>query len=449
MSSEEITQAINDATLTIGIVGLGWMGLPTACLFVEAGAQVLGADVDPRIIELIRGGQSHSLDPNLDSIISRNIDERFLVTTNVREVAAKSDVILVIVPTAITNMHEPDYSAVERACKEVGFAMRKGSLLIVESTIGPGVTEGLIKNILESNSGFKAGADFGLAYSPIRAMAGSVVRDIRSYPKIVGGIDERSTEVAAAVLTSIVQAKIIRVRDAKTAETVKLFENVYRDVNIALASELASFCEKSGLDFMEVRKAAVTQPYCHLHMPRVGVGGHCIPYNPYFLIAEAEAVDVDLRLVRYARKVNDSTPSHIVELVTRGLEKCGKSVRRSTIAVLGISYRNDVKEARNSPSIEIIQRLMKKGAKVKIHDPFYSIKELGGMGFRGSESVEGAVEDVDCVLVAVGHNQFTTIKLNDIARLMRKPACLIDGWRIFDVKEAVEHNLSYFGVGLG
>ncbi|MCJ7645310.1 nucleotide sugar dehydrogenase, partial [bacterium] len=398
---------------------------------------------------LIEKGQSHINEPGLQAILAKKIGERFTVTTNIRQAAAQSDVALIIVPTTVDRMKKPEYVAVERVCKDVGLAIRKGCLVIVESTVGPGITETVVGKILEQNSGLKAGTDFGLAYSPIRAMAGRVMTDMQIYPKIVGGVNSVSLDVAASVFAIIAKAGVIKVKDLKTAEAVKLFENVYRDVNIALATELALFCEKVGLDFMSVREAAVTQPYCHLHVPRVGVGGHCIPYNPYFLIAEAEAVEVDLRLIKYARKVNDFMPLHIVDMVIKGLKSCGKKVKHCKIAVLGISYRNDVKESVNAPPLEIIEVLSRKGAKVNVYDPFFSSVELDGMGLSASESLEGAIRDADCVLIATGHEQFKYLKVAEIARLVKKPACIVDGWRLFNAKEVKANNLEYYGVGFG
>ena len=441
--------AITRGDLIIGVLGLGWMGLPTAGLFIEAGARVIGADVSPQIVEQLKLGKSHVDEPNLQSIIATHTGKRFTATTDARQTAADSDVILVIVPTSIDGLRKPDYSVVEKACKEVARGMRQGCLVIVESTVGPGVTEGIVKRTLERGSGFKVGADFYLAYSPIRAMAGSVMRDIASYPKIVGGFDEKSANAAAAVFAKIAKGGIVRVKNLKTAETVKLFENTYRDVNIAVATELALFCEEAGLDFAEIREAAVSQPYCHLHVPRVGVGGHCIPYNPHFLLAEAEAINVDLRLVKGARKINDSMPSHIVDMVARGLKVCRKSLKRSKVAVMGVSYRANVKETSNSPSLTIIEALTKRGADVRVYDPLYSAAELKEIGLHATESVERAIEGADCILVAVGHDQFKRLRVADFARLVKKPACMVDGWRIFDAEEVRENRLIYCGVGLG
>jgi nucleotide sugar dehydrogenase len=449
LSPKKIESAIQNADLTISVLGLGWMGLPTACLFSEVGAQVIGVDVDFRIVELLNAGHCHINEPGLQSILKKHIGQRLTFTTDVRWAAAQSDIIIIVVPTGVDDLSRPNYAAVEKACKEIGLTMKHGCMVILESTVGPGVTEIMVKNVLETRSGYKAGDDFGLAYSPIRAMAGRVLRDIQTYPKIVGGIDERSADVATTILSSITTGSIIRVSDMKTAEVVKLFENVYRDVNIALASELAVFCEKAGLDFLEIKKAATTQPYCHLHVPRIGVGGHCIPYNPYFLVAKAESIGVNLTLVKNARKINDWTPYRVVELIIKGLKDCNKRLKNSKIAVLGVSYRDNVKDTRNSPSLIIIETLTKKGAKVRVYDPFFSAEEIKQLGFYGTESVERAIIDVDCILIAVGHEQFKQFQIEALARLLKKPACIVDGWRIFKAEDAKINDLQYYGIGLG
>jgi nucleotide sugar dehydrogenase len=413
------------------------------------GARVIGVDVDLRIVELLNAGYCHIDEPGLQDILSKHLGKRLTFTTDVRQTAAQSDIIIIVVPTEVDEMLRPNYAAVEKACKDIGLTMKHGCMVILESTVGPGVTEKMVKDVLETRSGYRAGDDFGLAYSPIRAMAGQVLRDIQTYPKIVGGIDERSAEITATILSTITMEPIIKVSDMKTAEVVKLFENVYRDVNIALASELAMFCEKAGLDFAEVKNAATTQPYCHLHTPRIGVGGHCIPYNPYFLIAQAETIDVNLTLVKNARKINDWTPHHVVELIEDGLEDCNKRLNNSKIAILGISYRDNVKETRNSPTLTILEILTKKGAKMRVFDPFYSAQEIEQLGYYGTESVERAVSDVDCILVAVGHQQFKHIHLETLARLVKKPACIVDGWRIIKAEDARMNDLHYYAIGLG
>ena len=446
---QQIEKALRKGKLIIGIFGLGWMGLPTACLFVEEGARVIGVDIDPGVVERINAGKSHISEAEIQPILSKHLGENLSVTTDVRKAAAQSDIIMIIVPTSIDDGKKPDYSNIRKVCKDVGVVINKGCIVIIESTVGPGITETVAGKIIETNSGLKAGTEFGLAYSPIRAMAGRVMKDVPKYPRIVGGIDQRSLNVASLVLRTITKAEVIKVRNLKTAETVKLFENIYRDVNIALATELALFCEKNELDFMEVRKAAITQPYCHLHIARVGVGGHCIPDNPYFIISEADSLCLNLRLLKYARKVNDKMPSHIVNLVVKGIKKCNKKLKKAKIAVLGITYRSDVKEVANSPPREIVNTLMSKGATVKVYDPFYSVTEMVEMGFNGAESIKGAVIDADCILVTAGHKQFKKMNIGNIARLVKKPACIVDGWRVFDEEEVIANDLTYYSVGLG
>jgi UDP-N-acetyl-D-mannosaminuronic acid dehydrogenase len=450
MSSEEIRGAIRASKLTIAVYGLGWMGLPTACLFAEAGARVIGVDVNPRVIRLIKEGKSPIEGRALESLLRKHVsNKRFTIASDSRQAASQSDVMIIIVPTSVDEGEKPVYASIERVCKDIGLNMKRRCLIIVESTVGPGVTENVAKRILEAHSGFEAGSDFALAYSPIRAMAGNALKDIQSYPRIIGGIDGRSLRVASAVLSSIVRGGIVKVRDIKTAEAVKLFENVYRDVNIALSSELAILCEKIGIDFKEAREAANTQPHSHIHTPRVGVGGHCIPVNPYFLIAEAKAVDTNLRLVKSARRINDRMPTHIVRLVSLGLRRCKKTLKRSTIAVLGSSYRADVKDARHSPSHEIIERLLRKGAKVRVYDPYFTASEIKDMGYLAFGSLGRTIEGVDCILLAVGHDEFKKLKIEDVARVVKRPACIVDGWRIFNPEEVERNRLAYYGVGFG
>jgi nucleotide sugar dehydrogenase len=447
---EEIEKTIREGRLNICVVGLGWMGLPTACLLSEAGAKIIGVDTDQKKVELINLGKSPIDEPGLESLLSRLVSEkRFYATTNIEDATSICEVFLIVVPTLIDERKRPDYSAVEHVCKNLGFRLRKGCLIIFESTVGPGVTETFVKDILESASGLKAGEDFGLAYSPIRATGGRAINDIKNYPRIVAAIDKKSLSATVTILKTIIQGKLIVVKDIKTAEATKLFENVYRDVNIALANELAIFSERACIDFDESKKAANTQPYCNLHQPGVGVGGHCIPVNPYFLIEEAEALKARLRLIQTARKINDDMPRHTVRLVRKALRACNKTFKRSKIAVLGISYRANVKEARFSPSLEVISMLNKKGAKTRVYDPYFNYKEIRSMGYRGEDSLQKTVEDVDCIIINVGHTKFLGLDLDNFVRSVKKPVSIVDTSRILDPQKVKRAGFYYFGVGYG
>jgi nucleotide sugar dehydrogenase len=445
----QLRDSLLSQKLTLGVYGLGWMGLPTACLFLEAGAKVVGVDVDERIIELLNARKSPIGEKGVQPIIEKYAGTSFSATSDLRDAAATCDVIILVVPTSIDTNHKPDYSAIEKVSHEIGFKLRRGSIIILESTVAPGVTEEVVKPIIERNSGLKAGKDFLLAYSPIRAMSGTALKDIKTYPRIVGGLDAPSLTAAATIMETIVQGGIIKVRNIRTAEAVKLFENSYRDLNIALANELALCCERIGLDFSEVREAANSQPFSHLHLPGIGVGGHCIPVNPYFLVASARKAGIDLRLVRAGRTRNDKMPVHTVELIEEALKDLKRTIGRANITVLGISYRANVKEPRNSPTLDVIRRLKKAGGRVRVYDPFFESEELKEMGLTSSDSLERAVQGANCLLIAVGHNEFKEIQLEHLSQLMRKPACIVDVARLISPEKAQKYGFTYYAIGYG
>lgn len=450
LESSKIAENLKLGKFTVGVYGLGRMGLPTACLFSNIGAKVIGVDINPVIINQINNGHLPFEESGLRDLLDASVaSKRLIATTDTRGAAEKSDIILVIVPTTIDSRMKPDYSAIERAGRDIGFGMRGGNLIVLESTVGPGVTEGLFKEMIENASGKIAGHDFSLAYSPIRATAGTVLRDIVEYPRIVAGIDKRSLDLASSTINCIVQSDIIQANNVKTAETIKLFENVYRDLNIALANELALICESIGIDFYEARQAANSQPYSNIHKPGIGVGGHCIPFNPYFLIEVAEKNGAKVKLIKTSRKINDGMPSHVVKILLKALRLCDKRVRRSTIAVFGISYKSNVKEARHSPSINVIEMLTRKGIQTRVYDPFFTSEEIDYFGLNGSSSAEMAVENADCVLIAVNHDKFQKLDWRRLSRLMNKPPCVVDGCNLISRSFANELGIRLTTLGVG
>lgn len=450
LKPDEVVDKLRKGEFTVCVVGLGWMGMPTACLFADTGARVIGVDIDRSIIDTVNKGKSPVPEPGLDALVKKHVSRGQLrATDDMKDAISKSDIVILIVPTLLDRLRRPDYSAVEKACKDIGRTLKKGSLVIFESTVGPGITESLVKGELEKASGLRAEGDFGLAYSPIRATSGRAPQDIANYPRVVGAIGGRSLEVASAVLATIIKGPIIKVKNVKTAEAIKLFENVYRDANIALANELAVFCEAAGIDYEECVRAATTQPYCHLHMSGIGVGGHCIPVNPYFLLEEAENVGVKLHLIQLARRINDAMPKHTVNLVVDALRACGKSIKRARIAVLGVSYRANVKEARFTPTKETVATLEKMGAKIIVYDPYFTVEELKKRGYYGVHRLEVAIDNADCVLITVNHEEFKRLKLKTLTRLLRKKAALVDCGSVFNPAEVEAVGIVYRGIGRG
>ena len=432
---------------TVCIVGCGRMGLPTACLFVEAGFKVIGTDKDRRIVEAINRGKSPFAEPGLEDLISKHIKEgRLTATVDVGDAISKSDVIIIVVDTPVDEKMKPDYSKLEAACKEVGKNLRRDSLVIIASTVGPGVTENLVRSWLEDSSGLKAGKDFGLAYSPTLATAGRALHDISHYVRLVAGIDNKSLKATSLVFKTIIKSGILPLSSIRAAEAVKLFQNIYRDVNLALTNELALFCEKAGIDYMEVYEAANTDPYCHLLIPGI-VSGH-IPKDPYLLLKEAEDLGVKLKIAKLARKVNESMVDHAVKLVRKALRHHSRPLRGAKITVLGVSYKANVKEPKGSRTLKLVELLQAKGARVRVYDPFFSKKELLELGYPAEGSMEKAVKGADCLLIVVGHDQFRKLDLKKIRALMKCPA-IVDLSHVMDPEEAKKKKVTLIRLGRG
>jgi len=433
---------------TVSVVGCGRIGLPHACLFAEAGFKVIGVDSDQRILSLMKRGRASFAEPELDALVKRHVKNGCLtITSDARETALTSDVIVFAVPTSIDRKKKPNYSRLEKACKDVGMGLRSGSLIIFMSATGPGVTETLVKETLESASGLKAGVDFGLAYSPISAALGRMLQDIANCARVVGAVSEQSLKAACLFLSTIVKGEVIRVRDVKTAEAVKLFENVYKDVNMALANEFAHFCEKAGIDFVEARKAANTQAKCRLLTSEI-VSRH-VSRDSYLLLDEGDAVNLELRMLKLARKINDEMLGRTLHLVRDALKSCGKTMRRAKISVFGVSCSPNIKEPRGSSIKKLVSMLSKKGALVKVYDPFFSHKELIKMGYSAEGTLTKTVEGVDCLVITIGHDRFRQLNLRKIKFLVKKPAAIVDMGHVIDPRKAEREGFVYRGVGRG
>jgi len=448
LKKDDIDTPEKRANYTVAVVGCGRMGLPHAVLFAEAGFKVIGVDVNPQVVASLKRGKAPFFEPELDPLLRKHVKEkRFIPSNETRSAAASSDVIIPVVQTPLDEKKRPDYSPLEKACKDIGMGMHAGSLFLLASTVGPGVTETLVKETLETASGLKGGTDFGLAYSAIRATSGRVLRDVQSYPKVVGALDRRSLSAASLVWSTIVRAGTVEVGSIKVAEAVKLFQNVYRDANLALTNEFACFCEKIGVDYLEVQKAVNTDPYCHILVPGI-VAGH-IPKDPYLLIDEAENVGAKLRMTNLARELNDDVVNHAVQLVRDAMEACGKPLARTKVSVLGVSYRPNIKEPRGSLTPNIVKKLKAKNVYVQVFDPFYTYEELEELGYPPARTLLKAMEGQDCLLIAVGHNSFKRINLRRFKFLAKKPAAVVDMGHVINPAKAEREGLIYRGFGRG
>jgi nucleotide sugar dehydrogenase len=444
---EDIGPLLRSHELRICIIGLGRIGLPTAAVFAEAGARVTGLDIDESIVKQTNAGQCRLLDePGLEEVVTRTVKENNLSATTDPEAAIPSShFIVVCVPTPVDANKSPNYDAVRRVSETVGKFLSKGSIVIVESTVGPGVVEDLVGSTIERESGLKQGVDFGLASCPERSDPGSIMKNMHAVPRIVGCTDGNTADLVAALYKEGLNVPVVKVSNPKTANAVKLTENLFRDVNIALANEFALLYEEFGIDTVEVINACATKYNFMPHYPGAGVGGPCLPSNSYYLIMEGIRVGNIPYLIRLAREINDRMPDHMVELTSEALNEVGKTIRGSKIAVLGIAYKPGVRDIQHSPVDRIIARLVGMGAKVEAYDPMYAGETVMGVAVR--ESAEQAVTGSDCIVVGTAHDEFKRLSLDQLSKLANTKAALVDGRSVFEPAEARRVGFAFRGVG--
>ena len=400
----DFSKALKKEDVKVAIYGLGKMGLPLASVFAERGASVIGVDVNPDVVASINRGVNHVKEEHgLDELVERNVRlGRLVATVDGVDAARRGDVMVMIVPAFLDESKKADLGIIKAASENIAMGLEKGDFVIVETTVPPGTTENFVKHILEG-SGLKAGVDFGLAHCPERTSSGRAVVDISgAYPKVVGGVDQISTDTAVGIYNVINERGVIPVSNSRTAEMVKIAEGIYRDVNIALANELAMVSNEKGVDIWEVLEVANTDPNCNLLEPGPGVGGHCIPVYPWFVINGSSST----RLIRTAREVNDGMSKHVVRKVSKELEKSGKPVSGSNVLVAGLVYRPGVKETYNTPAKRVIKELRDMGANVFGYDPVLSEDEMHA--FLNVSSPNG--NKLDCTVVLHNRNYAVTSK---------------------------------------
>jgi len=378
------------------------VGLPLAITFTRKGFKVYGIDLDKDRVKMLKASRSYILDvPSAD--IKKTISQgSFVVTTDFRNVK-KSDAIIICVPTPLYKTKEPDVSYIVSAVKNIRKHMRRGQIVVLESTTYPGTTDEVVLPVLESG-GLKEGRDFYLAFSPERIDPGNAKYNTRNTPKIIGGISKNSTQIAKLLYEQAIDT-IVPVSTAKVAEMVKLLENTFRIVNIGLVNELMLMCDRMDINIWEVIDAAKTKPYGFMPFyPGPGVGGHCIPVDPIYLSWKARMQGFEARFIDLASQVNSEMPHYVVGKVAEALNYRKKPIRCSKILLLGASYKKDVKDLRESPALEIIDLLIKKGALVSYYDPYLPYLKIGGINLKGVKFGRSAFRDSDCVVIVTDHS---------------------------------------------
>lgn len=449
-STEEQLSALQNGAVPIEVVGLGKMGLPLAAVYAERTGNVTGVDTDESVVETVNAGQSHVTgEPHLSELLSELVSDGSLhATTDAEAAAADAQIHVVIVPTLIseeTAQPQPDLSMIETAMRTIGSGLEAGDLVIAESTLPPrSCIDGLLP-ILERESGLTRG-EFGLAFCPERTASGQAIEDIRgAYPKIVGGIGEESTRAAALIYGEINANEIITVSDTTTAEAVKVFEGVYRDVNIGLANELAQMTADLGIDVTEAIEAANTQPFCEIHDPGAGVGGHCIPYYPHFLMGP---FDIETPVMRSARTTNEAMPRYTAQHALDGLSAEGIAPTDAHVLVLGQTYRPGVDEIRATPALPIVEKLADAGARVDVCDPVCTHNEPFENTGASIVSLDSIGTAYDAVVLVTPQPAFEEI---DIPALKRAAAdrqlVLVDGRQ--ELEQLRDHEgIHYRGIAI-
>lgn len=398
---------VDNCSAKVGIIGLGYVGLPLVIRFCEEGFNVLGFDIDAEKVNCISKGDSyikHIPSKIIKAFLTKKI---FSATTNMSRLK-EMDVIIVCVPTPLTDKREPDMQYVENTAKEISKYLRKGQLISLESTTYPGTTEELLLPLFQKK-GLMVGRDFFLVFSPEREDPGRKNFTTKTTPKVVGGITPNCLKVGEALYSKVVDI-VVKVSSPRVAEMTKLLENIYRSINIALVNELKMLCDRMRIDIWEVIEAAKTKPFgFEAFYPGPGLGGHCIPVDPFYLTWKAREYNFSTRFIELAGEINTSMPYYVVQKIMDALNERGKSLNCAKVLVLGVAYKKDVDDMRESPSVHLIELLLKKGATVDYNDPYIAkIPEMRkhSLNMKSVKLSKNKIRGYDCVLIATEHSSY-------------------------------------------
>ena len=418
MTADLILERIRTRTARAGVIGLGYVGLPLLIEFAKAGFDVLGFDVDQARVDAIGRGESYLEDVAADDIRKVIAGGRLRTTTGFDELS-NLDTVNICVPTPLRKTKDPDLSFVVAAVDEIARHLRPGQLIILESTTYPGTVEEVVKPKLEA-TGLLAGQDFFLAFSPERVDPGNVEWPTSRIPKVVGGIDEDSTRVATALYEQIIE-KVVPVSSARVAEMVKLLENTFRAVNIGLANEFALMCRDLDVDVWEVIEAAETKPFGFMPFyPGPGLGGHCVPIDPFYLSWKARQVGFESRFIELAGHINGGMPRHVVQQISDALNSQSRSINGSVVHLFGVAYKPGVSDTRESPALDILKLLLERGAVVRYTDPFVEVVTTGDLTLEAMTLEEALAGGIDCAVITTAHAQI------DYAEIARRVPVVVD-----------------------
>ena len=441
----QVKNSLADKSLKVCVVGIGRIGLPTALSFAKVGLQTIGMDINEQLVDSLNQGNFPLKDePGYEDIFNNVIKNgNFSATTDINKAISGSDLILLSLPTPMSEKNIPNYSVLESVCKQLGDILQPNSLIVVESTIEPGFIENNLINILEGTNRLHAGKNFTIGVCPENANPGEILHDFTNLPRLVGGIDQQSTKIITMIYDFVFSVELIIMPDCKTANAVKLTTNVFRDVNIGFVNELSLMFDKLGIDTLKVLDAAKRKYNFQIHYPGAGVGGPCLPINSYQLLNTAIRTDSKLSIIERSREINEKMPDHVINLTLDGFKKCNKPIKNSNILILGISYKPDVKDIQLSPAEIIINKLKALGAKIRIYDPYYKDNQVFGINVE--HNIQDVLSEVDASIIVTAHKEFQEINPKIFTKM--KTPILIDSRGIIDISSANSAGLVFRGLG--
>ena len=436
-SFESIRSKIEDKSTIVGVIGLGQVGLPTALTFCEVGFSVLGHDVNKGLLETLEKGQMPFFESGLEEILKNSLSKgKFHTESQIENLVSKCDVIIICVATPISSDILPNLSFLSNVCNSLARQKIEGKLILVESSIPPYTFENLVMTTLDKDQ--ELGEKFWMAFVPERLAPGQAIFEITTTPRVIGYMDNKSETLAKLLYQNIVKSKIVTA-PVRVAEISKLVENTYRDVNVALANEIAKICEIYGIDVEELRMVCNTHPRVNLLRPGPGVGGPCLPKDPHLLLNPQGSLPIKSNLITEARKVNDSMPLHVLGIINQEFRN---DTTGKTITILGVTYKANVSDTRYSPAIQIIPSLKQKGFKVEVYDPF-SDETFGG---EKCNNLWDSISKSSMLLILTDHSEFKSINLDKIKQVMETPL-IFDCRGIFDKNQVKQIGIKYLGIG--
>ena len=450
MDNSKIKENIDNKLLKIAVIGIGRIGLPTALCFAKADFETIGVDINEKLVNMVNSGNYPLKDePEFDKIFESVIkNKKFHAETDITKVVPICDIILLSLPTPMNNQNIPDYTALLTVGKSLNGLLSNGQIVIVESTVEPGFIENeLLESIEGSEKNLTSGSDFHLAVCPETANPGEIMHDFKKLPRLVGSIDEKILPIVHSLYTNVFGVELIPMPNCKTANAVKLTTNVFREINIGFINELALLFEKLGIDTYTVIEAAKSKYNFQPHYPGPGVGGPCLPVNAYQYLNSSKKINENfLKIVQDARKINESMPQHVIELLDNAFFESNHSLENSTVTILGVSYKPNVHDVQIAPSETIIRLLKEKNVNIKIFDPYFISEKV--FGYNTENSISEAISGSDAILIVTGHNEFNNLDLDILSNSMNTPI-LVDCTGKINPTMVKSKGIIFRGIGRG